>query len=151
MDSTSRGMHSTIKNHLSVFFKIHINTILGRCQGGMVDRAFKQGKMGFHHVMKSFVHSTIQPTRTEVDFLEHAKQTIAADTDADWIIVTDQLNTHMSESLVKFVAANCGIKCDLGVKGRRGILKRMSTRAEFLEDESHRIRFVYTPKHCSCC
>jgi len=95
------------------------------------------------------VHSTIQPTRTEVDFLEHVKQTIAAEPDAEWIIVTDQLNTHMSESLVKFVAANCGIKCDLGIKGRRGILKLMSTRAEFLEDESHRIRFVYTPKHCS--
>lgn len=95
------------------------------------------------------IHSTIQPTRTEVDFLEHVKQTIVIDPDAEWIIVTDQLNTHMSESLVKFVVATCGIKCDLGVKGRRGILKRMSTRAEFLEDESHRIRFVYTPKHCS--
>lgn len=95
------------------------------------------------------VHYTIQPTRTELDFLEHVKQTIAADPDAEWIILTDQLNTHMSESLVRFVAEECVILKDLGVKGRSGILKGMSTRAKFLENESHRIRFVYTPKHCS--
>ena len=32
---------------------------------------------------------------------------------------------------------------------KRGIIETMKTRAEFLTDETHRIRFVYTPKHCS--
>ena len=95
------------------------------------------------------IHATIQPTRTEPEFLDHVKQTIAVDLGAKWIIVVDQLNTHKSESLVRYVVAECGIEMDLGIKGRRGILKNMVTRAEFLEDELHRIRFVYTPKHCS--
>ena len=61
----------------------------------------------------------------------------------------DQLNTHMSESLVKLIAKECNIDIELGIKGKEGILKSKKTRAEFLEDESHKIHIVYTPKHCS--
>ena len=61
----------------------------------------------------------------------------------------DQLNTHKSDSLVRFIAKACGIDGDLGQKGKSGILKSMESRAEFLSDKSHRIRIVYTPKHAS--
>lgn len=54
-----------------------------------------------------------------------------------------------SESLVRFVAEQCGLQEDLGCKGKSGILKSMKSRAEFLQQEGHRIRIVYTPKHCS--
>jgi putative transposase len=66
-----------------------------------------------------------------------------------WIFIVAQLNTHKSESLVKLVASSCGITTNLGVKGKEGILKSMPSREAFLSDESHRIRFVYVPKHTS--
>jgi DDE superfamily endonuclease len=92
---------------------------------------------------------TIGPTRTEEDFAAHIAQTIATDPDAAWVFVVDQLNTHQSAALVRLAAAACGIGADLGVKGTTGILASMASRKAFLEDASHRIRFVYTPTHSS--
>ena len=66
-----------------------------------------------------------------------------------WHFIVDNLNTHKSESLVRFVAVHEGLDLDLGVKGRSGILKSMKTRADFLSDSSHQIVFYYTPKHAS--
>ena len=95
------------------------------------------------------VSPTIGETRNEQDFVDHIAQTIASDPEGTWIFIGDQLNTHQSESLVKFVALQCGIKDDLGKKGHSGILQSMKTRRAFLEDENHRIRFVFTPRHAS--
>ena len=95
------------------------------------------------------VAPTIGPSRTEEDFAGHIAQTLATDPDATWLFIVDQLNIHKSEALVRLVAEACGIKEELGEKEKRGILQSMLTRAEFLSDVSHRIRFLYTPKHTS--
>ena len=88
-------------------------------------------------------------TRTEVDNASHINQTIDTDPKAEWIFITDQLNIHKSESLVRLVQERCQIQTDLGIKERSGILQSMQTRAAFLSDPTHRIRFVYVPKHTS--
>ncbi len=95
------------------------------------------------------VSPTLGPTRTEEDFVAHIMQTIAADRQGRWTFVVDQLNTHQSAGLVELVARECQLEDDLGKKGSRGILESMKTRKAFLSDSSHRIRFVYTPKHAS--
>ncbi len=95
------------------------------------------------------ISPTINPTRKEEDYLEHIKQTVATDPGAQWIFITDQLNTHKSASLVRWIAQESKTDIDLGVKGKKGILKSMKTREKYLSDPSHRIRFVYTPKHTS--
>jgi len=92
----------------------------------------------------------IGDTRDESDFAEHIKATIKTAPEANWIFIADQLNTHKSESLVRLVAEDEGIAPEqLGCKGKCGILQNLSSRMEFLECPSHRIRFYYTPKHCS--
>jgi transposase len=93
---------------------------------------------------------TIGTTRTEEDLVEHFEQLIQVDPTAGWVIVLDNLNVHCSESLVQWVARREGIdESTLGRKGKSGILKSMDSRRVFLEDQSHRIRFVFTPKHSS--
>ena len=95
------------------------------------------------------IFPTVGDTRDEKDFADHIARTVASDPQAPWVFVVDQLNTHQSETLVSLVATLCGITTPLGVKGKSGVLETMATRRAFLEDTSHRIRFVYTPRHAS--
>lgn len=90
------------------------------------------------------------PTRNETDFLNHVRATVEAQPEIHkWHFVVDNLNTHCSESLVRFVADESDIAADLGEKGKSGILQSMKSRTAFLVDTSHRLVFHYTPKHAS--
>ena len=103
----------------------------------------------FDVVSGQVVSPSLGPTRTEADFAAHIERTIALDPEGVWLFVTDQLNTHQSETLVRMVAERCGVEEELGEKGKSGVLQSMATRAAFLSDVRHRIQFVYVPKHTS--
>lgn len=104
----------------------------------------------WHVVQGQMIAPTIGMTRTEEDFLWHIFHTVQTDAQAGWVFVVDNLNTHCSESLVRYVARLEGIdESTLGQKGKSGILNSMASRQVFLSDLNHRIRFVYLPKHTS--
>ena len=103
----------------------------------------------FHVATGKILSPMIRQTRTEEDYLENLDNLIFPDPDARYRIIADNLTTHCSESLVRYVAESCQITDPLGKKGVRGILKSVQSRVEFLTDPSHRIQFLFTPRHCS--
>jgi len=103
----------------------------------------------FHVPTGKILAPMLRETRTEEDFLENLDNLLGHDRDGTWRLIVDNLNTHSSECCVRYVAAILGLSDDLGRKGVRGILKSVKTRKQFLSDPSHRIRFIYLPRHTS--
>lgn len=72
---------------------------------------------GLDVITGQIVAPTLEPTRTEPEFVQHMVRTVNIDATGEWIFVVDCLNTHASESLVKWVAEECEVLEDLGKKG----------------------------------
>jgi putative transposase len=96
------------------------------------------------------VAPTCGDTRGNEDFARHIQRTVETDLEAiRWHFVMDNLSTHRSAPLVRYVAAVSGVEEDLGIEGKSGILHNKKTRTAFLINPEHKIVFHYTPKHCS--
>lgn len=128
------------------------------CKSGKVERIeHSYARHGTQCLIANFdvatgkvVQSSLLDTRTEADFVEHIKQTVNSDVRVRrWHFVLDQLNTHQSESLVRFVAERDGLNLNLGEKGKSGILESKVSRAGFLSESEHSVVFHYTPIHSS--
>lgn len=152
-----RGVHTVSSDELTGVQALERNAASEPMQPGQVARdEFEYTRHGTTTVIGNMdvvtgelIATTIGPTRTEVDFVNHIAATVSIDPGGEWVFVVDTLNIHWSAGLVEWINEHCELNQPLGKKGKQGVLKNQASRRKFLSDPSHRVRFVFLPKHSS--
>ena len=125
--------------------------------GKPVRREFEYIRHGTQTLMAAFdvatgkVTGSVRVSRTEQDYTQFLNEMIQARPEVErWHIVADNLNTHLSESVVRLVARLIAVdQKSLGEKGKSGVLASLKTRERFLRDAGHKVVFHFTPLHAS--
>ena len=124
--------------------------------GKVERREFEYRRHGTQALIAAFdvttgkVEGVVGDTRTEKDFARFLRTLLSsAAANTKWDIVCDNLDIHLSESVVRLVARACRVKASLGAKGKSGVLASRATRQAFLSQPKHRITFHFTPRHAS--
>ena len=77
--------------------------------------------------MTGQVTGSIGETRTEQDYARFLEDLFTTGGSATkWRVIADNLNTHISESVVRLVGRLCDLDDDLGEKGKSGMLAACS-------------------------
>ena len=119
-----RGVHTVSTDEMTGIQALERNAPSLPLQPGQVTRdEFESTRHGTttrianHDVVTGeCLAATIGPTRTEEDYIQHIKNTVALDPDGEWIFIKDCLNIHWSAGLVEWIASLCAPKRDLGEK-----------------------------------